>query len=148
MRRNALSFIQQTKRGSIASVASGISSKAHVATLEAVSSRSRQQASSCSRTFATSSCALNLNPSRSKPPRQGQPLSSTHPHLINSKHLTPGIPAEEYEARRKKLMESLPDGSVVICMGGTVKLVTQRKLYLLGRSTPRFSADAYFSEIL
>jgi hypothetical protein len=62
----------------------------------------------------------------SKPPKQGQPLHSSHPHLVGSKHLTPGIPASEYEDRRKKLMESLGDGAVVICMGNTVRLVTQR----------------------
>jgi hypothetical protein len=62
----------------------------------------------------------------SKPPKQGQPLHSSHPHLVGSKHLTPGIPASEYEDRRKKLMESLGEGAVVICMGNTVRLVTQR----------------------
>jgi len=62
----------------------------------------------------------------SKPPKQGQPLHHSHPHLVGSKHLTPGIPASEYEDRRKKLMESLGDGAVVICMGNTVRLVTQR----------------------
>ena len=62
----------------------------------------------------------------SKPPKQGQPLHSSHPHLVGSKHLTPGIPTSEYEDRRKKLMESLGDGAVVICMGNTVRLVTQR----------------------
>jgi hypothetical protein len=62
----------------------------------------------------------------SKPPKQGQPLHSSHPHLVYSKHLTPGIPASEYEDRRKKLMESLGEGAVVICMGNTVRLVTQR----------------------
>lgn len=62
----------------------------------------------------------------SKPPKQGQPLHSSHPHLVNSKHLTPGIPASEYEDRRKRLMESLGEGAVVICMGNTVRLVTQR----------------------
>lgn len=62
----------------------------------------------------------------SKPPKQGQPLHASHPHLIYSKHLTAGIPASEYEDRRKRLMESLGDGAVVICMGNTVRLVTQR----------------------
>jgi hypothetical protein len=62
----------------------------------------------------------------SKPPKQGQPLHSSHPHLVGSKHLTPGIPASEYEDRRKKVMESLGEGAVVICMGNTVRLVTQR----------------------
>ena len=66
----------------------------------------------------------------SKPPKQGQPLHSSHPHLVGSKHLTPGISASEYEDRRKKLMESLGEGAVVICMGNTVRLVTQRMLPL------------------
>jgi hypothetical protein len=69
--------------------------------------------------------AFSTHPS--KPPKQGQPLHASHPHLIYSKHLTAGVPASEYEDRRKKLMESLGDGAVVICMGNTVRLVTQRK---------------------
>lgn len=68
----------------------------------------------------------------SKPPKQGQPLHSSHPHLVISKHLTTGIPASEYEDRRKKLMESLGEGAIVICMGNTVRLVTQR----MSPSTP------------
>ncbi|KAK4685533.1 intermediate cleaving peptidase 55, partial [Tremellales sp. Uapishka_1] len=70
-----------------------------------------------------------VNPSTCKPPRQGQPLFPTHPHLISSKCLTPGIPAEEYESRRRKLMEGLEEGCVVVCMGGTMRLVTQQIFY-------------------
>jgi len=74
------------------------------------------------RTYASESQA------HAKPPLYGQPISTTHPHLIkNNADLTRGIPASEYEARRRNLMQSLPEGSKVICMGGTVKLVTQRK---------------------
>ena len=64
----------------------------------------------------------------SKPPQYGQPITGTHPHLFRSDELTPGIPFEEYEDRRRRLMQSLPEGSVVICMGGTVKLMTQGML--------------------
>lgn len=62
----------------------------------------------------------------SKPPRHGQPLSSTHPRSIKDGHLTPHVPRLEYEERRKRLMQSLPEGSVVVCMGGTTRLMTQR----------------------
>lgn len=94
---------------------------------------------STSRTFSRAAVAVSLPAPKaagarrytsthpSKPPRQGQPLAATHPHLVHSKHLTPGIPASEYEDRRKRLMESLGDGAKVICMGNTVRLVTQRK---------------------
>lgn len=60
-----------------------------------------------------------------KPPQYGQPLSFSHPHLVQPDELTMGIPASEYEDRRKRLMQSLPEGSTVICMGGTVRLVSQ-----------------------
>jgi hypothetical protein len=65
----------------------------------------------------------------SKPPKQGQPLAASHPHLVNSKHLTTGIPVSEYEERRKRLMDSLGEGAVVVCMGNTVRLVTQRGFF-------------------
>ena len=64
----------------------------------------------------------------SRPSRYGQPHRSTHPHLLGDGELTRGLRAEEYDARRKKLMDSLPKGSVVICMGGTVKLMSQCEL--------------------
>ena len=67
-----------------------------------------------------------------KPPKQGQPHPSTHPHLLRARELTPGILPKEYEARRKALMESLPDGAVVVCMGNTVRLVSQRECGVMG----------------
>lgn len=83
-------------------------------------------------TVSTSSARLyssQTSPHPSKPPRQGQPLHATHTYLVGSGELTPEIKASEYEERRKKLMASLPDGAVVVCMGGTVRLVSQRKSY-------------------
>lgn len=62
-----------------------------------------------------------------KPPKYGQPLHQTHPTLVREGELTPGIPAAEYEERRRRLMRSLPDGAVVVCMGGTVRLMTERE---------------------
>ena len=53
-----------------------------------------------------------------KPPIHGQPLAETHPHLIAPQELTPGIPKTEYEERRTRLMDSLPEGSLVVCMYG------------------------------
>ena len=64
-----------------------------------------------------------------KPPRFGQPHSSTHPHLLSDGELTIGITASEYEERRSRLMRRLPEGSRVICMGGTVRLMTQREFW-------------------
>ncbi|CEQ40630.1 SPOSA6832_02273 [Sporobolomyces salmonicolor] len=52
--------------------------------------------------------------------RYGQPLPSTHPHLLAPGELTPGISADEYEARRRALMDSLDDGSTVIVSGNKV----------------------------
>ncbi len=62
-----------------------------------------------------------------KPPATGQPLARSHAHLVRPGELTPGITAAEYEDRRRRLMDSLPAGSVVVCMGGTVRLVSQRE---------------------
>lgn len=62
-----------------------------------------------------------------KPPVMGQPLRKTHSHLVREGELTPGITAEEYEDRRRRLMDSLPAGAVVVCMGSTVRLMSQRE---------------------
>jgi hypothetical protein len=78
-----------------------------------------------------------------KPPLYGQPLSQTHPHLIKSpSQLTRGITEHEYEQRRRNLMQSLPEGSKVVCMGGTVRLVTQREYKPICLEI-RYSQEAY-----
>jgi hypothetical protein len=60
-----------------------------------------------------------------KPSLYGQPQPSTHPHLFErADELTPGIRAQEYAQRRKRLMESLPDGSAVLAVAGTTKYMS------------------------
>ena len=44
-------------------------------------------------------------------------------------HLTPGIPASEYEDRRRQLMERLPPKSVVVLMGGRIKYMSRNIFY-------------------
>ncbi|KAF9268397.1 peptidase M24 [Marasmius fiardii PR-910] len=74
------------------------------------------------RNYATESVTL-------KPSNFGQPVSQTHPHLVRPNELTPGIPAEEYESRRKKLMDGLPENSVVVSVSGTVKFMSGQIFY-------------------
>ncbi|KAF8169506.1 peptidase M24, structural domain-containing protein [Pholiota molesta] len=58
-----------------------------------------------------------------KPSEYGQPTLLSHPHLIRDNDLTPGIPASEYEERRRKLMDMLPEKSVVISAAASVKFI-------------------------
>ncbi|WVQ85581.1 hypothetical protein IAT38_007747 [Cryptococcus sp. DSM 104549] len=74
-------------------------------------------------------------PHPSKPPKHGQPHASTHPHLLRPGELTPGVPAEEYERRRRALMEILGEGARVVCMGGTVRLMSQSIFYRFRQAT-------------
>lgn len=78
-------------------------------------------------------------------PPCGQPLPHTHPHLfpvdfrkgtdpsvggqVAMEHLTPGIPATEYEQRRKMLMDRLPEKSAVVLMGGRTKYMSRNIFY-------------------
>ncbi|OXG34856.1 xaa-Pro aminopeptidase [Cryptococcus neoformans Bt120] len=82
------------------------------------------------RTYASSSTITSP-----KPPKFGQPHATTHPHLVCSGELTPGVPGEEYERRRRQLMESLGEGAKVVCMGGTVRLMSQSIFYRFRQST-------------
>ncbi|KAM6495511.1 peptidase M24 [Amanita muscaria] len=59
-----------------------------------------------------------------KPSRYGQPVFQSHPHLVLPNELTPGIPAEDYESRRRKLMDMLPDSSVAISVAAPVKYMS------------------------
>ncbi|KZT53381.1 peptidase M24 [Calocera cornea HHB12733] len=81
------------------------------------------------RTLATPAPAQDDIPQCTKPPRYGQPTPDTHPHLMRPGELTPGIPREEYHARRTRLMDSLPDGTVALALGGKVKYMSQGIFY-------------------
>ncbi|KAL1749162.1 peptidase M24, structural domain-containing protein [Schizophyllum fasciatum] len=59
-----------------------------------------------------------------KPTKYGQPLYQSHPHLVKPGELTPGIPRKEYEKRRKALMDSLPENSVVVCAAAPIKYMS------------------------
>ena len=78
-----------------------------------------------------------------KPAKFGQPVFASHPHLsqyflspsryilisfspVKGHELTPGISASEYESRRQRLMQTLPDRSLVVLMGGKVKYMSNR----------------------
>ena len=71
---------------------------------------------------------VTVNGSRQlKPTKYGQPLASSHAHLIRKEETTPGIPQKEYDRRRRELMERLPDGSIVVCVAGQVKYMSGRE---------------------
>ena len=50
---------------------------------------------------------------------------------VKQGEVTPGIPAAEYERRRRQLVESLPDGSLVVCMAGHVKFMSAGERHIL-----------------
>lgn len=54
----------------------------------------------------------------------GQPTAETHPQLVAAGEITPGITEQEYVARRKKLLELLPEKSLVIMASAPVKMMT------------------------
>ncbi|KAI0302970.1 peptidase M24 [Russula brevipes] len=58
--------------------------------------------------------------SRCLPSAFGQPTLTSHPHLVKPGEVTPGIPASEYERRRRQLVDGLPDGSLVVCVAGHI----------------------------
>ncbi|KZP15097.1 peptidase M24 [Athelia psychrophila] len=64
-----------------------------------------------------------------KPSLYGQPLSRSHPHLVKPSELNPGIPVKEYERRRKALMDSLPNGSIVVAVAAPIKYMSNNIFY-------------------
>ncbi|CAI9103579.1 OLC1v1002090C1 [Oldenlandia corymbosa var. corymbosa] len=54
----------------------------------------------------------------------GQPTAATHPHLLREGEITPGITADEYLSRRKRLLELLPSNSTAIISAAPVKMMT------------------------
>ncbi|KIJ19786.1 hypothetical protein PAXINDRAFT_107213, partial [Paxillus involutus ATCC 200175] len=64
-----------------------------------------------------------------KPSNYGQPVFQSHPHLLKPHELTPGIPVEEFERRRKELMDSLPSNSVVVSVAAPIKFMSGNIFY-------------------
>ncbi|GJN89735.1 hypothetical protein Rhopal_002724-T1 [Rhodotorula paludigena] len=100
-------------------------------------SRSPQPPAPSARNYASAACAPLSHPRAPAGPVQGrssarsfgQPLPSTHPHLLAPGELTPGITAVEYEQRRRRLVDRLEDGAVVVIAGGKTKYMSQNIFY-------------------
>lgn len=56
--------------------------------------------------------------------KAGQPLYETRPHLIRKGELTPGINAEEYYVRRMKVLQTIPEKSLVVVPGNETQFAT------------------------
>lgn len=69
--------------------------------------------------------------------KSGQPMFETRPHLIAKGEITPGISALEYYARRKRVLEDIPDGSAVIIPGNVKQFATESVFYEF-RQDPNF----------
>ncbi|KAG8818891.1 hypothetical protein FRC18_012293 [Serendipita sp. 400] len=83
----------------------------------------RQSVRTCKRQWKRTYASIS-------PPRFGQPDPVSHPHLFGSPdELTPGITRDEFHQRRKKLMDSLPDGSTVVLRAGSVKYMSGNIFY-------------------
>ena len=61
----------------------------------------------------------------------GQPLEQSHAHLVPPGELTPGIPARDFEQRRRALMDALPENSVVISVAAPIKYMSGSECALL-----------------
>ncbi|GAA5889606.1 hypothetical protein JCM8208_001071 [Rhodotorula glutinis] len=99
--------------------------------------RTRPQPTPSTRSYASAACPPLSHPTRPHAPVQstssstayGQPLPSTHPHLLAPGQLTPGISAAEYEQRRRNLVDRLEDGAVVVIAGGKTVYSSQNIFY-------------------
>nr|ATA62854.1 putative ATICP55 [Microbiota decussata] len=55
----------------------------------------------------------------------GQPTAETHPQVVAAGEITPGITEQEFIRRRKKLLELLPEKSLIIMTSAPVKMMTE-----------------------
>ncbi|GLB33304.1 putative peptidase M24 [Lyophyllum shimeji] len=91
------------------------------------SRRALQLQTNLSRLYATE--ATNFSEANAKPSIYGQPLFPSHPHLVQPQELTPGIPLEDYEQRRRRLMDRLPDNSLVVSVAAPIKYMSKNIFY-------------------
>ncbi|PKY37812.1 hypothetical protein RhiirA4_391020 [Rhizophagus irregularis] len=73
-----------------------------------------------------------------KPRLYGQPTAKTHPHLMKPGEVTPGITATEYEFRRARLMNMLPENSVAIALGYRTRYMSNKVFYPFHQNTDFF----------
>ncbi|KAI9296540.1 Creatinase/aminopeptidase [Neoconidiobolus thromboides FSU 785] len=59
----------------------------------------------------------------------GQPSFKTHPHLLQKDQILVGITKDELELRRLKLLEKIPEGSVVLVFGHRLKFRSNNIFY-------------------
>lgn len=64
-----------------------------------------------------------------------QPSPNSHSKLSGHKSLSPRIPYAEYEERRRKLMDRLPDQALVICCGARIQYMSQSIFYKFRQAT-------------
>ncbi|KZV93997.1 Creatinase/aminopeptidase [Exidia glandulosa HHB12029] len=55
-----------------------------------------------------------------KPAPFGQPRPESHPHLLKEGEMTGGIQSAEYAARRARLVDALPDDSIVVAAAAPI----------------------------
>ncbi|GAB5592346.1 aminopeptidase [Umbelopsis nana] len=65
----------------------------------------------------------------------GQPVFETHPYALQKNEVTPGVTALEYELRRTALMNSLPEGSLVISLGYRTRYMSNNVFYPFHQNT-------------
>jgi len=85
------------------------------------------------RTFSSATTITNNPPSYCA----GQPTPETHPELLSPGEITVGITADEYAARRKRLVSEIPANGVVLLPSGNT-------VYMSGIIPYPFRQDADF----
>ncbi|EJD00812.1 peptidase M24 [Fomitiporia mediterranea MF3/22] len=74
--------------------------------------------------------ASQLNtPSFTKPSPFGQPYYLSHPNLVKKNEVTPGFTLAEYRSRRARLMEKLPESSMVVAVAANVQYMSGEIFY-------------------
>ncbi|KAI9226389.1 MAG: peptidase M24, structural domain-containing protein, partial [Piptocephalis tieghemiana] len=68
----------------------------------------------------------------------GQPLPSSHPHLLGPKDLTLGIEKDEYADRRKQLLQQLEPSSAAVILGYKTRYATNNIFYPFQQATDFF----------
>ncbi|RKP14526.1 peptidase M24, structural domain-containing protein [Piptocephalis cylindrospora] len=78
------------------------------------------------------------NTTKAGPVLAGQPLPSSHPHLLGPKDLTLGIEAAEYAERRRQLLEHLEPSSAAVILGYETRYATNNIFYPFQQATDFF----------
>ncbi|KAG6010910.1 hypothetical protein E4U21_002580 [Claviceps maximensis] len=116
-----MKFPRPSFRSSLACRTSRLSKVLSLPTTHLINISALTTTCSASKQLFASKCYSTASVVPASDLRFGQPVYETHPHILQSGELTPGITAQEYADRRAALAHSMSEGGVAVLHAASIQ---------------------------